>query len=104
MIRKIKNITLQVLAGANVVTVATMLLIGYSDRINPVEHSFWANVGLVFPVFLAVNVCFMFFFLFVKKKYALISFAGLLAGYSPIRTYWPLNISRDVPAGAIKVL
>lgn len=104
MIRKIKNITLQVLAGANVVTVATMLLIGYSDRINPVEHSFWANVGLAFPVFLAVNVCFMFFFLFVKKKYALISFAGLLAGYSPIRTYWPLNISRDVPAGAIKVL
>lgn len=103
MIRKIKNITLQVLAGANVVTVATMLLIGYSDRINPVEHSFWANVGLAFPVFLAVNVCFMFFFLLSRRNtrsyHSPASWPDI-----PIRTYWPLNISRDVPAGAIKVL
>lgn len=68
MIRKIRNITLQILAGANVAVVAGMLLVGYSDRINPMEHSFWANVGLAFPVFLAVNICFLVFFLFVRKN------------------------------------
>lgn len=104
MIRKIKDITLQTVAGVNVATVLAMLLIGYSDRINPVEHSFWANVGLVFPVFLVVNIGFMLFFLVVRKRYAVISLAGLVAGYSPIRTYCPLNVSLDVPAGAVKVL
>lgn len=104
MIRKIRDITLQLLAGANVATVAGMLLVGYSDRINPVEHSFWANVGLAFPVFLAVNLGFLVFFLFVRKKYALVSFLGLLACYQPIRNYCPLNVPRDVPPGALKVL
>ena len=104
MIRKIRNITLQMLAGANAVTVVTMLLIGYSDRINPQEHSLLANVGLAFPVFLAINVGFMLFFLVFRRKYALVSLAGLVAGYSPIRTYCPLNIRHDVPSGAVKVL
>lgn len=104
MIRKIRNITLQILAGANVAVVAGMLLVGYSDRINPMEHSFWANVGLAFPVFLAVNICFLVFFLFVRKKYALVPFAGLLLCYQPIRNYCPFNVPRDVPPGALKVL
>lgn len=38
MLKKIRNITLQMIAGANVVTVVLMLLIGYSDRLNPVDH------------------------------------------------------------------
>ncbi len=104
MIRKIRDITLQVLAGANVATVAGMLLVGYSDRINPMEHSFWANVGLAFPAFLAVNLCFLVFFLFVRKKYALVSLAGLLLCYQPMRNYCPFNVTRDVPPGALKVL
>ena len=104
MLKKLHNITLQMIAGANVVTVALMLLIGYSDRINPVEHSFWANAGLVFPVFLAVNVGFLVFFLIFRKKYALVSVAGFLLGYAPIRKYCPFNISRDVPPGSVKVL
>ncbi len=91
-------------AGANVATVVIMLLIGFSDRINPVEHSFWANVGLAFPVFLFVNFCFLVFFIIFKKKYALVSLAGFIVGYSPIRNYCPFNVSHDVPEGAVKVL
>lgn len=104
MLRKIRDITLQMVAGANVVTVAAMLLVGYSDRIDPVEHSFWANAGLVFPAFLLANVCFLVFFLVVRKKYALVSLAGFVLGYPPIRAYCPLNVVRDVPPGALKVL
>lgn len=95
---------MQMIAGANVVTVVLMLLIGYSDRINPQEHSFWANAGLAFPVFLVINLCFLAFFLVVRKKYALVPLAGLVLGYSPVRTYCPLNVPRDVPPGALKVL
>lgn len=104
MLKKIRNITLQMIAGANVVTVVLMLLIGYSDRLNPVDHPLIANVGLVFPAFLFANFCFLVFFLVFKKKFALVSVAGFIIGYQPIRTYCPFNIQRDVPEGSIKVL
>ena len=104
MIRKIKDITLQIIAGANAATVAAMLLTGYSDRVNPAEHPVLANAGLLFPVFLAACACFLVFFLFTRKKYALVSLAGFVIGYQPIRNYWPLNVKRDVPPGALKVL
>lgn len=104
MIKKIRDITLQMAAGANVATAAAMLVVGYSDRINPVEHSFWANAGLAFPVFVFVNVCFLVFFLVVRKRYALVSLAGFLLCYPPMRKYCPFNITRDAPEGALKVL
>lgn len=34
----------------------------------------------------------------------LISLLGFVVSYSSVRTYWPLNISRDVPPGSIKVM
>ena len=37
MISKLKNMIFQMMAGANVATVIIMLLIGYSDRVNPVS-------------------------------------------------------------------
>ncbi len=104
MLRKLKDITLQMVAGANVVTAVMMLLVGYSDRLNPVEHPLLANAGLAFPVFMLVNAGFLVFFLFFKKRYALVSFIGFVLCYQPVRTYCPFNITRDVPAGALKVL
>lgn len=104
MVRQIRDFTLQIIAGANVVTVVVMLLIGLSDRINPVEHPLLANAGLLFPVFIFINICFLFFFAIFKRKYMLVTILGLVAGYFPVRTYWPLNVRGDVPPGAIKVL
>lgn len=38
MIKQIKDFTLNLIAGANVVTVALMLLAGYSDRLYPPDR------------------------------------------------------------------
>lgn len=104
MITKIKTFTLNVIAGANVVSAILMLLIGYSDRINPTEHPLTANAGLLFPIILAANVGFLVFFSIFKKRYTLITLAGLTAGYAPVRTYCPLNIEKDAPKNTIKVM
>lgn len=103
-VSQIGKITLRMIAGANVATVVIMLLIGVSDRIDPTGHPLLANAGLMFPVFLIINICFLFFFAIFKRRYVLITFLGLVVGYIPVRTYFPLNLTRDVPAGAIKVL
>ena len=104
MLSKLKDITLRIVACANAVAVALMLLCGFSDRLNPVGHPLLANAGLAFPLFLFANFCFLVFFLVFRKKYALVSIAGFVAGYQPVRTYCPFNIVRDTPPGAVKVL
>ena len=38
MIRQLKQFSVNMVAGANVATVIILLLTGYSDRLNPVDH------------------------------------------------------------------
>lgn len=92
------------MAGANVATVVQMLLVGLSDRVNPVAHPVIACIGLVFPVFVLVNLAFLVFFLIFKWRYAIVPFLGFVLCYSPIRLYCPINISKPVPLGSLKVL
>lgn len=104
MLRTLKKFTLQMIAGANIATVLITLLVGYSDRLHPESHPTLAVLGLAFPFFLVVCLAFMLFWLIFKPKGALISIVGLLIGYSPVRTYTPLNIPHEAPEGALKVM
>ena len=100
----IKSLLLRIVAAFNVVTVLFMLVIGYSDRINPIAHPLIANVGLLFPIFLLINIAFLVFWLIFCKRGALISLGGLIVGYGPISNYAPLNMPTAAPEGSIKVL
>lgn len=104
MIRQLKTFTLNVVAGANVVTAILMWMVGFSDRINPADHPIMACAGLSFPIFLAINVAFLVFWIVVKWRMAVLPVGALLAAYMPIRTYMPLNKCDDTPRGAMKVL
>lgn len=102
--KQLQSFTVRLLAGANAATVACMLLIGFSYYANPERHPLIANINLAFPLFLAANVAFLVFWLLFRKRMALITVAGLVAGYVPIRTYTPLNIGGEAPEGCIKVM
>ena len=49
MIRQLKTFTLRLIAGANVVTVVLMLMVGYSGHLNPDTHPMLSNANLFFP-------------------------------------------------------
>lgn len=102
--RQIKDFTLRIVAGANIVTVVLMLLVGYSDRVDAAAHPLVGIIGLSFPLFLVADVAFLVFWLCVRKRWAVIPVAGLVLGYGPVTTYCPLSVSRDAPRGALKVL
>lgn len=73
--------------------------------IDPVAHPVWSCAGLAFPAFLIVNLLFLVFWLVIYRKYALLSFLGLVCSIGAIRTYFPVNVFvSDVPEGAIKFL
>lgn len=91
-------------AGANVVTVIIMLIIGYSDRLHPTTLPLLANAGLIFPVFILLNLFFLVFWVLFKFRWVIIPLLGFIACYQPVRTYCPLNITAEAPDSAFKVL
>ena len=104
MFKQLKKFTVQMFAGANVATVVSMLLVGYSDRLNPADHPLLSTVGMSFPLFLLVNFAFLFFWLVFKWRMIWISVLGFVCAYVPISIYMPLNSKQDVPECALKLV
>ena len=94
-----------ILLGINLCMVVLLLVCAYSPYIDPVAHPVWSCAGLAFPAFLIVNLLFLVFWLVIYRKYALLSFLGLVCSIGAIRTSVPVNVFvSDVPDGAIKFL
>ncbi|MBR6275571.1 MAG: endonuclease/exonuclease/phosphatase family protein [Prevotella sp.] len=104
MIKQLKQLTINIIAGANIATALLMLLTGYSDRLSPVDYPWCSWLGMVFPVFVVVNLGFLFFWLIFKWRKAWIPVVGFIFAYIPISTYMPLNPRQEVPDSCIKVL
>jgi len=104
VIKQLKAFTVRLIAGANVATVLVMLLVGYSDRLNPADHPLLSTLGMTLPVFLLINLVFLFFWVVFKWRMVWISVLGLVLAYVPISIYMPLNSSQDIPEGALKII
>lgn len=104
MIKQLKTFTVRMVAGANISTVGVMLFVGFADYFDPVSHPMPACLGLTFPIFLLINLCFLIFWLMFKRRMAIIPVAGYLLAYVPVRIYMPLNLPSDMPDDVIKVL
>ena len=100
MFKGFKEFTYKMIAGANVATIVVMLLVGFSDLFAPESFPALANVGLLFPVFLVINLGFLLFWLLFRSKYALIPFLGFVISFVPVRKYMPLNIEGKAPKDA----
>lgn len=104
MIRRLKKITLQMIAGGNIASIIIMWLVGYSDRLNPADHPMLSTLGLGFPVLLIINFAFLIFWLIFKVRGAIIPLVGFVLCYVPVRKYAPLNIPEEAPDSCLKVM
>ena len=105
MIKQLKSFTVNMVAGANVATILLMVLAGYADRINPVEHPLLSCMGMTFPVFLIANLLFVFFWLTFKWRRVWIPIVGYIIVYGPLTLYMPLHIAQEEPKeGTIKII
>ena len=104
LFKTIKTFTRNLIIGANITTVIIMLLVGYSGRLNPESFPMLTNACLIFPLLLIINIAFLFFWLLFYPKGALVSILGIIISYVPVRTYCPLNLKSDRPAGCIKIM
>lgn len=94
-----------ILLGINVVLALFLLFSAFSPYLNPQTSPVASCAGLFFPIFLIVNVAFLFFWLVVYRKYALFPALILLVCWDSIQTYVPINgIHDEVPEGTLKIL
>ena len=104
MIKRLKKFTVNLIAGANMGTVLIMLLTGFADRLNPASYPQLSCMGMTFPIFLLLNLLFLFFWLLFQWRKIWIPIAGYVLAYVPISIYMPYNQEEEVPEGAIKLM
>lgn len=102
--KRVGRIVGRVILAINMGLAICFILIAYSSYVHPAAHPLVSCVGLTFPFFLALTLCFFIFWLFVNYRYALVSLIALLICFPQIRTYVPIHSVTDVPAGSLKVL
>lgn len=89
---------------ANIIVIIGMMLTGYSGYINPERYHLLSVLGYAFPAFLFANMAFLVLWVLCRLRYTIVPLLGFLLAYSPARSYFPVNMSKEVPEGAIKVL
>lgn len=104
--KRLRKALVYVLLAVNLFFIGLLLFSAYSPWIiNPTAHPVLSCIGLVFPVFLFINLCFLFFWLFTSPKWALVPICGFVLCIGQILTYIPVNTrSKKIPDNAIKVL
>lgn len=100
----LRRFLIRLTAAGNVVAALMLLGCGLSSRLNPAEYPFAAVLGLCFPLVLALNAAFLVVWIVFCVRYVWLPVVGMAVSWSYIFSYCPLNLSKDVPEGAIKLL
>ena len=104
MISRIKKIILNLTAGANIMTVVLMILVGYSDHLSPEKYPLLGCVGMSFPFIVLLNLLFVPVWVLFSWRRLLIPVVGFLLAFIPIRTYMPLRVQSEPPEGCIRIV
>ena len=102
--RTFKNVTLNMIALANIIVVAVMCFCAYIGHVSPERFPLGEVIALAFPIPLLINLLFLIFWLLSRFRYALIPVVGMLICSYAIWDYCPVHFRQEVPQDAIKVM
>ena len=99
-----KRILVSLLLGANLVTLFLLWACCASTWINPAVHPRVSVIGLVFPVFLLLNVAFLLVWLLYKPRMLVVPVVGMALCGSYILDYFPLNFGGKSGDADLKIM
>lgn len=99
-----KKIIRKLLLLANILIIIGMLATGYAGIFNPVIFPMFATMGYFFPMFAIANVVMIMVWVCVRRRMLIVPFTGFLLAYSPMMTYCPVHMAKDIPDGCLKVM
>ena len=93
-----------IMAGANIATIILMWATCLSTLLPPAVHPRLSQAGLLFPVFLGLDILFLLAWLIVSWKWIALPVMGILACWNYTRDYGPFNPFDQAPAESCKIL
>lgn len=91
-LKTLKLLMQAILVVANILLVLLFIASAYSDRISPESTILFSYLGLGFPVFCFLNLCFIIYWLFLWKwKFILISLFSFLICWGPVKRFFPFH-------------
>jgi len=82
-----QKLFIKLLWTLNLAVAISLLAAFLSPLINPKQVSLFAFFGLSYPILLYLNLAFVVFWLFAKRKFAILSLLLVLAGYPLLHRY-----------------
>ena len=95
----LKRISISIFLGANLCSILLLWLCVALTYISPEHMPRLSLLTLAFPVFLLVDIAFIFFWLLFKAKLVWVPIAGLLIIGAHALDYCPLNLGKDKVIG-----
>ena len=89
---------LKIVLFLNILAILGLLLAYTAPKISPAD--FWpiAFVGLLYPFLVLINVVFLIFWLFTKKRFALLSAVALMVGFTHLLNLIQIkDIRKELP-------
>ncbi|MBR6698847.1 MAG: endonuclease/exonuclease/phosphatase family protein [Bacteroidaceae bacterium] len=93
-----------IMAGANIATILLLWTACLSTLLSPGIHPRLSQAGLLFPVFLSLDLLFMAVWLVVSWKWALLPIIGILGCWGYVRDYCPVNFAKEKPEGGFHIM
>jgi endonuclease/exonuclease/phosphatase family metal-dependent hydrolase len=96
----------KILLFTNILAALSLVAGGLSIYINPSQQWLFSFFGLFYPLLLLINVFFLFLWIVVRFKYALLPLAAILITYPVLSSYFSFHLpsKRNAPAGGWKIM
>ena len=92
---KIRKLPIYILAIINIAIVMGLWLSGFAGWLNPNSWHWLSLIGYAFPAFLLATLASLVVWVFIKKRYLIIPFIGLIVAYVPVTLYCPINFQSN---------
>jgi endonuclease/exonuclease/phosphatase family metal-dependent hydrolase len=103
--KRVLKILLSPILVVNLLAAIGLIGCAYSPLLPAEKMPLLSLAGLAFPFVLAANVCFLVLWIFVYRRYALVSLVTFLLCIPQMRAFFPINIGQqNSPKESIKVL
>ncbi len=84
---------------ANILAVAALLMAYASPFIDPNKYYLPAFFGLSYPIWLIINLFFVIFWAFTRRKFFLLSLISIVVGYSYLINHFNIRLAEQVTGG-----
>jgi endonuclease/exonuclease/phosphatase family metal-dependent hydrolase len=101
-----RSILKNVIYFLNLCAVAGLIASYLSGYISPDKFWVFAFFGLAYPIFLIINLLFVFFWLITWKRFIFVSLVAILIGFNSLLAIYPIRFSqpKDLPYARIKIV